>query len=83
MSINSIARKNVQFDAQLLGLSSGDPFRLLANCFMLFCRDSAVFIFPTLLPDFKDLIYTKSGQGHSPEGKVTYISCTLYSFTSM
>ena len=26
----------------------------VANCFLFNCRDSAVFIFPTLLADFKD-----------------------------
>ena len=33
-----------------------DPFRLLENGFLFFCKDSAVFIFPTLLADFKDQI---------------------------
>ena len=35
------------------------PFRLLANCFQFFCRDSAVFIFPTLLADLKDPIQNR------------------------
>ena len=43
-------------------LKSGeDPFRPLANCFLFFCRDSAVFIFPTLLADFKDPIQKQTG----------------------
>ena len=33
-----------------------DFYCLLANCFLFFCRNSAVFIFPTLLADFKDQI---------------------------
>ena len=36
--------------------SGGDSFRLLANCFLFLFRDSAVFIFPTLLAYFKDPI---------------------------
>ena len=36
--------------------SGSDPFRLLAYCFLFFCRDSAVFIFPTILADFQDSI---------------------------
>ena len=39
-----------------LAPSGGDPFRLLANFFMIICRELAVFIFPTLLADFKDQI---------------------------
>ena len=43
-----------------------DPFRLLANFFLFFCRylafckDLAVFIFPTLLADFKDPIQNQN-----------------------
>ena len=32
------------------------PFRLIANFYLFFCKDLAVFIFPTLLADFKDII---------------------------
>ena len=38
------------------GPSGGDPFCLLANFFLFFCRNSAVFIFPMLLADFKEQI---------------------------
>ena len=31
-------------------------FHLVANCFMYYCRDLAVFLFPALLADFKDPI---------------------------
>ncbi len=33
-----------------------ETFCLLANCFLFFCRDSAVFIFQTLLAVFEDTI---------------------------
>ena len=33
-----------------------DTFRLLANCFVFFWMDLALFIFTTLLADFKDPI---------------------------
>ena len=45
-----------------------DLFRLLTNCFLLFCSDMAVLIFPTLLVDFQGL-NQMSGQGF---GKGTY-----------
>ncbi len=49
------------------------PFRQLANCFL--------FIFPTLLTNFKD---PTQNWGLRPcnVGRVTYNSCSLYSFTS-
>ncbi len=34
------------------GPSGGDPFCLLANCFLFVCRDPALFIF-IILSDFK------------------------------
>ena len=43
----------------------GDPFRLLANCFrvvetlFVFCKNLAVFIFPTLLAYFEDPIQNR------------------------
>ena len=39
-----------------------DLFRLLENCFLLFCRDLAVLIFSTLLVDFQR-INRKSAHG--------------------
>ena len=33
--------------------SDGDPFCLLANCFLLVCSELAVLIFPTLLSDIQ------------------------------
>ena len=47
---------------QILYLSSqivGAPFCLLANYFLFFCSDLAVFIFPILLAHFKDPIESK------------------------
>ena len=41
---------------QLPGPSGEDPFCLLANCFLFFCRDLVVFVFTRLLSDFKDPI---------------------------
>ena len=38
-----------------------DPFRLLANYFMFSCRDLAMFIFPTLIADFKGPIKIETG----------------------
>ena len=38
---------------QLTGQSGGDLFRLLANCFVLFCSDLAVLTFPTHLADIQ------------------------------
>ena len=37
-----------------------DQFRLLANCFLFFRRDLALFIFPKLLADFKDPIQNQN-----------------------
>ena len=58
----------------------GDPFRLLANCFifLFLCRDLAVFIFPTLLAYTQYKVGT--GSPH-PVGRVIYSTCPLYSFT--
>ena len=39
--------------------SGGDLYRLLANCFLFFSRGLAVFLFPTLLADFKDPIQNR------------------------
>ena len=36
-----------------------DSYRLLANCFLFFCRDFAQFIFQTLLADLKDPIQNR------------------------
>ena len=44
---------------QLPGPSDGDLFNLEVNCFLLFCRDLAVFIFPTLLDEFIDQIQNR------------------------
>ena len=41
-----------------------DLFRMLANCFLLFRSDMAVFIFPTLLLDLQKP-NEKSAQGHT------------------
>ena len=65
---------------QQSGPSRGDPLYLQPNCFLLFCRDSTILIFPTLLADFNDPIQ-KTGQVFHPVGKVTYCSCPLYSFS--
>ena len=51
---------------------SWGPFRLLANCFLLFCSDLAVLIFLTLLADIHNL---KTALGPHPVGEVTYSSC--------
>ena len=51
-----LANKCISIDLQPINLpspSGEDPFRLLANCFLLFCYDLAVFIFPMLLPDIQ------------------------------
>ena len=54
--------------------SSEDPFRLLANCFLFFCRDLAVSIYPTLLADC-NRPNRKSGQGLQSVGRVSYSPC--------
>ncbi len=41
----------------LLTSFDGNPFRLLTNYFLFCCIDTAVFTFPTLLVDFKDLLH--------------------------
>ena len=51
-------------------------FCLLANYFLLFCRDLAKFIFPTLLADIQRP-NLKSVQGSHPVGRVRYSSCPL------
>ena len=56
------------------------PFSLLGNCFMFFCRDLAVFIFPTLLAYFKVPIQNLEKIPH-PVGRVTQSSYPVYSFT--
>ena len=59
---------------QLPGPSCGDPFCLLANGV-----DSALFLFPTLLADFKDPIQDRAG---SPPFGLSYTClCPLYQFT--
>ena len=50
------------YSGQLPALSGGDPFRLKAHCFYFFCRDSAVFMFSTLIDD-------KIGTGSTPCGQ--------------
>ena len=40
--------------------SGGDHFRLLAICILFLCKDSAVFIFSTLLADIKDPIQNQT-----------------------
>ena len=49
------SRKDVQ-SGQQSGPTGGDPFGLLANCFLFFCMDPAVFVFPMLIADFKDTL---------------------------
>ena len=39
---------------QILAPSVKKTFRLLANYFLFLCMESGVFIFPTLLDDYKD-----------------------------
>ena len=56
MKSNTLNNKFIVLSRQLPDSSSGDPFSLLANCFLFFCRKLAVFIFPTLLADLKDPI---------------------------
>ena len=48
------------------GPSGGTIFRLLANCFLLFCRDLAVFVFQTRLAYIQNLIESRHGIQHVP-----------------
>ena len=50
------------------------------NCFLLFCSDLAVVIFPTLFADIKRP-NKKSTQVPRAVGRVTYCPCPLSSFT--
>ena len=59
---------DVVYPRQLPRSSGGDLFRLLANCFLLFCSDLAVLIFPTVLLISKDLIKSQ----HCVHGVKTY-----------
>ena len=52
-------------------------FCLLANCFMLFCSDLAVLIFPTLLADIPNW---KSAKGPHPVNTQVLNPCPLYYF---
>ena len=55
-------------------------FCLLANCFLLFCSDLDMLIFPTLLDDIQRL-NLKSVQSPNPVNIKFYNQCPLYSFT--
>ena len=64
--------------------SGGDLFRLLANCFLYYCSDSAVFIFPTLLTDIqRPNLNLAQGPHHTWIKLHKYSLCPLYSFTLM
>ena len=63
---------------QLPGLSGEDPFRLLANCFLFYCRDLAVFIFTMILDNLRP--DKKTGHSVHPMGRITYCQCPFYSF---
>ena len=60
----------------------GDLFRLLANCFLLFCSDLALLIFPTLLVDLKRPNY-RLAQGPQVGDIQLYNPFPLYDFTLM
>ena len=62
---------------QLPGPSGGDHFGLLANSFLYFCTQLAVFIFLILLATKPN---TKLRQGPCPVGRVIYSSYYLNSF---
>ena len=59
------------YSTKLPAPSSGDHFGLQANCFLFSCRDSAVFIFPTILADFKDPIQNRD-RVPALSNKITY-----------
>ena len=48
------------------GPSGGTIFRLLENCFLLFYRYLAVFVFQTLLAYIQNLIESRHGIQHVP-----------------
>ena len=57
-----------------------DLFRRLANCFLPFWSDFAVFLLLCLLVDIYEPNW-KTAKGSHPVGRVTYRLCPLYSFT--
>ena len=68
---------------QLPGPINGDLFRQLANCFLLFCSDLAVFT--VYITDDIDLYLKtqlKDSQDSHPVGRVNHSSSLLYNFTN-